>query len=472
MRPKELFSRLAKGKLWETPMPIEAKNYRPIQFPADAPTCWEKRWGKDMVTISDPEGTCTLQLYGPLAKKGPRSHMLARATLTDCKTHSAVYTSRGFGGWFVVGLCKTPWDPAKTKLIHLVTGPLLSAAIGNCLYFLDLPDRMKNARKFRFGEFLGIIDFGDAAPNGFDNAETVTVSFSIDRKWYIDHIFCTSKGEYAWKLECVIPVKDLGSGSKICELPHYIFSTLSPNVPPKREDQTRDLPDSGEIFGRDAIHISKNLAPLPPLEDGKKPLPPYLAHPNDPFSEKHFGSEMLQIRNDSCHYTVQLYGSAAGTAPISRWLPHEHFDIRLDMFSSGEGESWYLITTIRSKDGTSSRSGNLSGRDWYAGTGHTPNVELLLPERFRESSFFALSGKNLPLDVRFAQRIQCSQASPVCFAFQMDRKMYKDYLLEIHKGGYIWVLECIIPSQQGSTKPIPTEFVPPGYMFGSFMPLI
>ena len=473
MSLKELFSRMGKRKPEEPKPPqetpsAEAVKYTPAKVPKDAPACWEERWGRDMVTVSDPQGTCTVRLYGPFAKGGPQPKRSAAIRWKGRDTCDAVYTSPDFGGWFVVSSLKTPWDPAGMRLIDLAMDPFLFGGI----HSLILPGRMKDARSFGNRTFLDPVFLTGIAPDGLDRTYVLAVSFLIDGCQYIDHVFCANKGEYAWRLECVIPAKDLTLGSEPCELPLYVFSTLCPTVPPKREDLTRDLPDAGDIFGLETIQISTGLEPLPPLEDGGKPMPAYLARPNDPFSEKYFGSEMIQIRSESCGYTVQLYGPAAGTAPFSRWLPHDQFDIRLDLFSSGEGDSWYLITTIRPKDGTSSRLGHLTGRDWHTGTGHTPNVELLLPERFREGSFFALEGKNLPLDIRFMERIQCTGASPCCFTFQMDGKVYKDYFMEIRKNSYIWHLECVIPAQQGAVKPVPTEFVPPGYMFGSFVPLV
>ena len=476
----ELFSKLGKRKpeapappreavsLREAPPPEETVEYKPAKAPADAPACWENRWGGDTVTVSDPQGTCTVRLYGLFAKGGPQPQKRAAIRQKDRDTCDAVYTSPDFGGWFVVSSLKTPWDPAGMRLTDLAMDPFLFGGI----HSLTLPDRMKDARSFGNRTFLDLVFLPGIKPDGFDRTQALVVSFLIDGRQYIDHVFCACKGEYAWRLECVIPAKDLTPGSELCELPLYVFSTLCPTVPPRREDQTRDLPDSGGIFGRDAIRMSNSLDPLPPWGDDGAPLKPYLVRPDDPFSEQNFGSEMLQIRNDPCGYAVQLYGPAAGTAPVSRWLPHDRFDIRLDMFSSGEGDSWYLITTIRPKDGTSSKIGLLTSRDWHDGSGPVPNVEMLLPERFRESSFFVLDKENLPLDVRFVKRIQCPYAAPSCFAFQMDGKVYKDYFLDIRKSGYIWFLECIIPAQQGAVRPVPTEFVPPGYMFGSFIPLI
>ena len=476
---KELFSKLGKRKPEkptppkEAPPPAEAVKYTPARVPADAPACWEERWGRDMVTVSDPQGTCTVRLYGPFAKEGPQSQMLAAIRLKESDTYAAVYTSPDFGGWFVVGSLKAPWNPVDMSFLSMAMNPLLMALRLHNPRTLELPDRMRGVRDFRNFAFLErFLSFAHIASDDLDGTYVEVFSFFLDGCQYIDHVFCANKGEFAWKLECVIPAKDLPPGSDLCELPLYIFSTFRPNIQSKREDLTRDLPDSGGIFGRDAIHIFNRLDPLPPWGDDGKPTKPYLVRPDDPFSEQHFGPDMLQVRNDPCGYAVQLYGPAAGTAPVSRWLPHDRFDIRLDLFSSGEGDSWYLITTIRPKDGTSSKIGHLTSRDWHTGIGHTPNVELLLPERFRESSFFALAGENLPLDVRFVKRIQCPNASPCCFAFQMDSKVYKDYLLKIHKSGYIWILECIIPAQQGAVKPVPSEFVPPGYIFGSFIPLI
>lgn len=469
---KELFSKLGKRKSEEPAAPpqeappVETLEYKPAKAPADAPACWETRWGKDMVTVSDPQGTCTVRLYGPFAEERPQSKRSAAIRHRDrC---DAVYASPDFGGWFVVSSLKTPWDPASMSLTDLAIDPFLFGVI----HALTLPGRMKDARSFENRKFLELAFSPGIVLDGFDRTHALVVSFLIDGCQYIDHVFCANKGEYAWRLECVIPAKDLTLNPELCELPLYVFSTLRPTIPPKREELTRDLPDRGGIFDRDAICISNNLDPLPPWGDGGKPLTPYLVRPDDPFSEQYFGSEMLQIRNDPCGYSVQLYGPAAGTAPVSRWLPHDQFDIRLDLFSSGDGDSWYLITTIHPKDGTSSRLDHLTSRDWYTGIGHTPNVELLLPERFRESSFFVLGEENLSLDVRFVQRIQCPYAAPSCFAFQMNGKVYKDYFLDISKSGYIWFLECIIPAQQGAVKPVPTEFVPPGYMFGSFIPLI
>lgn len=422
--------------------------------------------GQDMVTVSDPECTFTIRLYAPFAKEGPQSKMLAAVRTEHSSTCAAVYTSPDFGGWFVVGSLEAPWEP--TNVLLTATHPFILDCQLNTCRTLNLPDRMAVSGLKNY-KYLGnaAMRFANAA---LDRCAYLQSVLFIGECEYIDHIFCANKGEQGWRLECVIPAKDFTSD--ICELPLYVFSNFCPSVSPKWEDRTRELPDHVEIFGKDVISISTTLDPLPPPKENEEPMSPYLALPNDPFSEQYFGKEMIQIRNIPCGYAVQLYGPAAGNTPVSRWLPHKQFDIRLDMFSSDVGDFWHLITTARSKDGVPSSLGNLTGRDWHTGIGHSPNVELLLPERFRKSSFFALDSKNLPLNISFLHRIQGQNASPVCFAFQMDGKVYKDYFLEIHKSDYIWCLECIIPAHQGVTKPVPTEFVPPGYMFGSFMPLI
>ncbi|MCH5248965.1 MAG: hypothetical protein J1E98_03500 [Lachnospiraceae bacterium] len=111
--------------------------------------------------------------------------MLASVNFTEYNMHSAVYTSPDFGGWF-----------------------------------------------------LDYAHFDSDAPDALAGAYVLVWSFLINGVWYIDHVFCANMGEYAWKLECVIPAKDLTRGSELCELPLYVFSTFCPNVPPKREGLT------------------------------------------------------------------------------------------------------------------------------------------------------------------------------------------------------------------------------------------
>lgn len=484
MSLKDLFSKILKKKP-EKP-PTETAKHIPAQReerwvedtvtvydPKDAPECWEKRWGKDMITVSDPENTCTVRLYAPFASEGPQTGMLAAVRQNSSDTSAAVYTSPDFGGWFVVGSLRLPWDAEKMDFYtDFAVGPLLMASGLHNPRTLHLPDRMRGVSDFGSWSFLNnILIRLHTGLDDLDEFNTTTVSFFLDGIQYIDYIFCAIKGEHAWKVECVIPARDHVENPELYELPYYIFRSFCANIPSEQGDVTCELPDSGGIFLRDGIRISPELDQTSMAEGSKMSELAYLNRPNDPFSEKFFGTDMVQVRNEPCGYKVQLYGPAAGNSPVSRMLPHHSFDIRLDLFSSGEGDSWYLISTIRPKDGTSLIDEKLTSRDWLLGI-NAPNVELLLPERFCESSFSVLHGESLPVDRNFLERTQCTDASPYCFAFQMDGKVYKDYFLKIRKGCCSWYLECIIPAQNGAKKPFPTEFVPPGYMFGSFAMLI
>ena len=77
MSLKELFSRMGKRKpeepapSREVAPPAEAVEYKPAKVPANAPACWEERWGKDMVTVPTQRAPAPCGSTVPSPKRDP-----------------------------------------------------------------------------------------------------------------------------------------------------------------------------------------------------------------------------------------------------------------------------------------------------------------------------------------------------------------------------------------------------------------
>lgn len=195
------------------------------------------------------------------------------------------------------------------------------------------------------------------------------------------------------------------------------------------------------------------------------PLPGFLVRPDDPIAKQFFEKEMIAVSDPTCHYRTELYGPAADSAP----KVIDQGSTQIHVYSKVDSPSWYVVTTLNSPGvRTTPLENSVLTPLNMSRLFHAPSAFLQVPDSMSLDGFQEIKLHELGAWPAYDKLHNLDESRSFCYVFSLKDQVYKDYILTARKGDYNWRLECVTPAQNGNPDISPADFVPPGYMFGSF----
>ncbi len=208
-----------------------------------------------------------------------------------------------------------------------------------------------------------------------------------------------------------------------------------------------------------------------PLKADTARIPAFLSRPADPVAERFFSADMITVSDKKCGYKVDVYGNSAGVLPqiVQHTTGYEIDEVHI--YYKKDSPSWYVISTMKTPAVRTSPLSNAVLAPYNLSKSFGMYEPMLnVPQVWAVNDYESLELYDLGAWSDYDRERGLEESHVFCHVFKMNRKMYKDFILAARKDIYSWKLECLLETQ---TKEISqADFVPPGYFFGTFTPLI
>ena len=198
-------------------------------------------------------------------------------------------------------------------------------------------------------------------------------------------------------------------------------------------------------------------------------IPGYLTYPNDPLSQRMFGSKMQEVCDKRCGYRFLLYTDIADPSPeIRQQTPP--FDINeTHIFWKPDSSAFCSVSTMKAP---SVKTSNLRG--WVESTDRmgmlfgdmTPFLNL--PSGLANGEYRRVEMHDLGECAAYNKLHGFEETHVWCHVFYLGDTLYKKFILCAKRDDFSWKAECTFPSD--SEALLPTDAVPPGQVFDSFFP--
>lgn len=210
---------------------------------------------------------------------------------------------------------------------------------------------------------------------------------------------------------------------------------------------------------------TENIKTTPP-----EGLPAFLVVPSDPLAGLMYGNDCVSVENRVCCYRIMVNPQYHEPQPEIFKLQGMEIN-ECHVFSRQEIPSWIAISTMKDEsvkqspplDSFFMEPYNLSKMLGGIADGvvHAPSYRKI-------ESYKSIRLGRLGSWSKYDEWKHFDESVVFCHIFFLNGQMYKDYVLCARKDAYAWKLECYIEAMQGVPDILPTDFVPVGYLFGSF----
>lgn len=198
-------------------------------------------------------------------------------------------------------------------------------------------------------------------------------------------------------------------------------------------------------------------------------IPGYLTYPNDPLSQRMFGSKMQEVCDKRCGYRFLLYTDIADPSPeIRQQTPP--FDINeTHIFWKANSPSFCSVSTMKAPSvKTSNLRGWVESADRMGMLFGDMTPFLNLPSGLATGEYRRVEMHDLGECAAYSKLHGFEETHVWCHVFYLGDTLYKKFILCAKRNTSSWKAECTIPSN--SEALLLTDAVPPGQVFGSFFP--
>jgi len=271
--------------------------------------------------------------------------------------------------------------------------------------------------------------------------------------WYEGHI--TDEDKIGYHMAQVLNVPD--EYELVCFLPVGIAEE---EVKPQRKKpfEKRAWFNS---FPQELIQEQNEL-----LKKQSAYLPAYLIKPTDPISLKIFGNNLVTVKNEACHYQIEVNPEYQNVNPtITSFSDSEINEIHI--YSKSDIPSWYAVSTKKAPEVEHTPLKNsVTSPHMLSNIMKTPYPMVNIPFVSIQSGYESIQLHELGSFEEYNKIKNIDENVVFCHVFSFRGKLYKDYILCARKKDISWKVECYIEAKTPELSPL--DFAPPGFLFGSF----